>query len=153
MKPGKASVMRGCALLSGRAHPRPATCQDSLISCNYAEFELPPCLIRLSTTFLMKGRSRSPLSETFNAKSAVARVGKTQSEESSVWIYVHPSCVCSDDSESLLPVALSPRLEDCSPSLRGCVMVGRHEEKVITGFHLKPSREMNCCSHSGAARK
>lgn len=153
MKSEKASVMRGSALLSGGAHPRPATCQDSLISCNYSEFELPPCLIRLSTAFLMKGRSRSPLSETVNAKSTVTRVGKTQLEESSVWIYVHPSCVSSDDSESLSPAALSPCLEDCSPSLSVCLMVGRREEQVITGLHLKRFREINCCSCSGAAKK
>lgn len=99
-------------MLSGGAHPRPATCQESLISCNYAEFELPPCLIRLSTAFLMKGHSWSPLSETVNAKSTVTGVGKTQLEESSVWIYVRLSCASSDDSESLSPAALSPRLED-----------------------------------------
>lgn len=101
--------MRGCALLCGGAHPHPATCQDSLISCNYAESELPPCLIRPSTAFLMKGRPWSPPVETTaaNAKSAVTRVGKTQLEESSVWIYVRPSCVSSDDSEWLSPAALS----------------------------------------------
>lgn len=153
MKSEKASVMRGCALLSGGVHPRPATCQDSLISCNYAEFELPPCLIRLSEAFLMKVRSRLPLSETVNAKSAVTRVGKTQLEESSVWIYVRPSCVYSDDSESLSPAALSPCLEDCSPSLSVCLMAERCKEQVITGLHLKRFREINCCSRSGAARE
>lgn len=60
VKSEKAFEMTGCVLLSGGAHPRPATCQDSLISCNYAESAFPHCLIRLSTAFLMKGRSRSP---------------------------------------------------------------------------------------------
>lgn len=99
VKPEKAFEMTGCAL-SGGAHPRPATCQDSLISRNYAESEFPPCLIRLSTAVLMKGRSWSPLSETMtaDAKSAATRVGKTQLEGSSVWIYVRPSCDSSDGS-------------------------------------------------------
>lgn len=59
VKSGKASLMRGSALHSGGVHPCPATCHCILISCNYAESELPPCLIRLSTAFLMKGRSWS----------------------------------------------------------------------------------------------
>lgn len=123
MKPEKAFEMTGCALLSGGAHPRPATCQDSLISRNYAESEFPPCLIRLSTAVLMKGRSWSPLSETMtaDAKSGATRVGKTQLEGSSVWIYVRPSCVSSDGSESLLPAALS--LEERSSSASVCRLV------------------------------
>lgn len=125
----EALEMTGCALLSGGAHPRPATCRDSLISCNYAESEFPPCLIRLSTAFLRKGRPRSPLSETMraDAKSAATRVGKTQLEGSSARICVRPSCVSSDGSESLLPAALS--LEERSSSSSACrLLVGRENE-------------------------
>lgn len=131
--------MRGCALLCGGAHPRPATCQDSLISCNYAESELPPCLIRLSTAFLMKGRPWSPLVETTaaNAKSAVTRVGKTQLEESSVWIYVRPSCVSSDDGEWLVACSLisGGAWRSVQPS-SVCGLVVRRKGQVITGLHL-----------------
>lgn len=129
VKSEEAFEMTGCALLSGGAHPRPATCQDSLISCNYAESEFPPCLIRLSTAFLMKGRSRSPLSETMtaDAKSAATRVGKTQLEGSSVWISVRPSCVSSDGSESPLPAALSLGQRSSSSSVWRLVV--RRENK------------------------
>lgn len=64
---------------------------------------------------------------TADAKSAATRVGKTQLEGSSVWIYVRPSCVSSDGSESLLPAALS--LEERSSSSSVCRLVGRRENK------------------------
>lgn len=74
----------------------------------------------------MKGRPWSPLVETTaaNAKSAVTRVGKTQLEESSVWIYVRPSCVSSDDSEWLSPAALSLEEPGGAFNLFKCLWAG-----------------------------